>query len=212
MKSQKSKDHNYKYFDKKMITDFSEVNIESKYDNGYVFTRLGKGVMHQIKPLRVDLNEFELTSENRRILKKNESLELNLEKLPFKNYTWKIGKIAQDFYKQFGDTIMSVNKIKELFTDPEKSNMNSVFKYTLENNIIGYCLCFSSKSMIHYSYPFYQLLTTNYSPNTGMAMMLKAILWAKENGKQYIYLGSDNKYKHQFKGLELFNGKDWNKI
>jgi hypothetical protein len=42
-----------------------------------------------------------------------------------------------------------------------------------------------------------------------MAMMLKAILWTQEKGKEYIYLGSDQKYKHQFKGLEVFNKNYW---
>jgi len=40
------------------------------YDHGYVFTRIGKGVMHQTRSVRVDLAKFELTSENRRVLKK----------------------------------------------------------------------------------------------------------------------------------------------
>ena len=44
-------------------------------------------------------------------------------------------------------------------------------------------------------------------------MMLKAIVWAKENGKKYIYLGSfqlpTDTYKLQFAGLEWFDGQEW---
>lgn len=44
-------------------------------------------------------------------------------------------------------------------------------------------------------------------------MMLKAIVWAKENTKQYIYLGSFQRptdiYKLQFSGLEWFDGNVW---
>ena len=44
-------------------------------------------------------------------------------------------------------------------------------------------------------------------------MMLRAILWAKEINKQYIYLGSAQRpsdtYKLQFEGLEWFDGKEW---
>ena len=46
-----------------------------------------------------------------------------------------------------------------------------------------------------------------------MGMMLKAINYAKENGKKYIYLGSAQRptdtYKLQFKGLEWFDGERW---
>ena len=44
-------------------------------------------------------------------------------------------------------------------------------------------------------------------------MMLKAIVWAKENGKKYVYLGSFQRptdiYKLQFSGLEWFDGNTW---
>ena len=44
-------------------------------------------------------------------------------------------------------------------------------------------------------------------------MMTKAIVWAKEHGKKYVYLGSARDsaalYKTQFKGFEWFDGKEW---
>ena len=47
----------------------------------------------------------------------------------------------------------------------------------------------------------------------GLAMMIMAVQYAKENGLKYIYLGSlqrsSDTYKLQFKGLEWFNGKAW---
>jgi arginyl-tRNA--protein-N-Asp/Glu arginylyltransferase len=47
-----------------------------------------------------------------------------------------------------------------------------------------------------------------------MSMMLRAIIWAKENNKKYVYLGSVKdekaKYKLQFAGLEWFDGERWN--
>ena len=46
-----------------------------------------------------------------------------------------------------------------------------------------------------------------------MGMMLKAIQHAKDETKQYIYLGSaqrpSDKYKLQFAGLEWFDGEKW---
>ena len=67
--------------------------------------------------------------------------------------------------------------------------------------------------MLHYSYPFYNLEPKNLKPNLGMSMMLSAIVYAKENNKKYIYLGSFQRptdtYKLQFKGLEWFDGEKW---
>ena len=49
--------------------------------------------------------------------------------------------------------------------------------------------------------------------NLGMGMMTKAIVWAKDSGKKYIYLGSFQRptdtYKLQFSGLEWFDGRVW---
>ena len=49
--------------------------------------------------------------------------------------------------------------------------------------------------------------------NVGLGMMLRAILYAKEHGKKYIYLGSATRptdvYKLQFSGLEWFDGERW---
>jgi arginyl-tRNA--protein-N-Asp/Glu arginylyltransferase len=44
-------------------------------------------------------------------------------------------------------------------------------------------------------------------------MMLRAILWASETNRNYIYLGSAQRpsdtYKLQFEGIEWFDGKAW---
>ncbi len=195
----------YKYYRNEKITDFSPENIQSMYDNGFVFTRLGRGVMHQIDSVRVKLDEFELSSENRRILRKN-PLRVEFHTLDKYLYTWHIGKMAKDFYeKKFGKGIMSANKIKELFTDRDRSNMNSLFVYSYKDDRhSGYCLLYSDNKILHYSYPFYDLDDMNI-PNPGMAMMVKAVVWAKENKLKYIYLGSYQRYKKQFKGLQIYD-------
>src|SRR3989344_3947784 len=82
------------------ITDWSETNVERMYGRGFVFTRLGKGVMQQTRSLRVDLSKFELSSENRRVLARTSELGIMNYELwngTFK-YDWRIGKMAKDFY------------------------------------------------------------------------------------------------------------------
>ena len=196
----------------KTISDFSDTTIESAYNDGFVFTRIGKGVMNQTRSLRIDLGKFELSSENRRILNKTEDLNLSVSPIPYENYIWTIHKIGKDFYeKKFGEKTFSAQKIKELITDKDKSNFNKLFVYNRDGNNIGYCITLETKNTLHYCYPFYNL-ESNYQ-NIGMGMMLKAIVWAKENNKKYIYLGSFQRrtdtYKLQFTGLEWFDGHVW---
>ena len=268
----------YLKWDEKIITDFSDSNINSLYNQGYVFTRQKKGSMNQTRSLRIDLEKFELSSENRRVLRKTEEVKMETSPLPLKSppllgegpgagyYDWTIGKLGKDFYDtKFGDktpaphrsgatgAVFSANKIKELMTEPEKSNFNVVLVYqtsprsaaeALERRrpapllkergvigdpasaislflgrgtqgegslAIGYAICYQNSEILHYCYPFYNI---QYPiSNIGMAMMLKAIVWAKEQNKKYFYLGSFQRptdtYKLQFAGLEWWDGKDW---
>lgn len=184
------------------------------YDRGYVLTRLGKGVMQQTRSLRIDLSKFELTSENRRVLKKTDGITLGSAKLPMDGYNFGIGKMAKDFYAaKFGDGTMSANKIKELCTDVSKSNFNHLCTYSIPDNDApaGYTICYTSALILHYSYPFYDL---EKSPkDMGLGMMIRAIIQSKELGQRYIYLGSLQRpgdvYKLQFSGLEWFDGTAW---
>lgn len=204
-----------KYFhtDETKIDNFSPDFIDEMYEKGYVFTRIDKGVMDQTRSIRIDLAKFELSSENRRILKKTDGLECRNEPLPFVNYDFKIGKLAKDFYaEKFGDSVMSAQKIKEMLTNAEKSNFNTILTYSTPENItIGYTICHSTKNTLHYSYPFYDL--ANAPKDMGLGMMIRAIIHAKENNMKYIYLGSlqrsTDTYKLQFSGLQWFDSKMW---
>ncbi len=205
----------YLKWNEKIISDFSDASISQLYNEGYLFGRVEKGEMYQTRSLRINLSAFKLSSENRRILKKTEVVKLDSETLPYTKYHWSIGKLAKDFYEtKFGAGTFSANKIKELITEPEKSNFNKLLIYSLEDEAMGYCISLENKKLIHYCYPFYILTSKSPIPNLGLGMMLKAIVYAKEQGKQYIYLGSASRptdtYKLQFEGLEWFDGKKWN--
>jgi len=207
---------NYLSWNEQTITDFSEKNISDMYNCGYVFTRIGKGVMQQTRSVRIDLSKFELSSENKRILKKMEGLMIQDICLPLSadTYDFKVGKLAKDFYEtKFGPGIMSAQKIKEMLTDKARSNFNVLLEYTLDAQVLGYAIAFASKksAFIHYSYPFYDL---EKSPkDMGLGMMTATIDEAKRDGSKYIYLGSlqrpGDTYKLQFQGLEWFDGQKW---
>jgi len=202
----------YLSWNEKTITDFSDKNINALYNEGYVFTRVKKGNLNQTRSIRVNLSQFELSSENRRVLRKTEDLGLEIKNLPLENYSWEIGKLAKDFYsKKFGDGTFSANKTKELLTDQNKSSFNKLFVYTKKNDSVGYCITAETNGILHYCYPFYDL--EKNSKDMGLGMMTRAVLWAKEQNKKYIYLGSFQRstdtYKLQFSGIEWFDGKIW---
>ena len=195
----------YLHWDKKKITDFSDEKISEMYDAGFVFTRVGKGVMHQTRSVRIDLKKFNLTSENRRILRKGESINLKKNAIPYSDYSWEIGKIAKDFYDKKSGGAFSANKIRELITTPD--NFNTLFSFS----DTGFAICYFNKKILHYCYPFYDLEKSE--KDMGLIMMTKAIENAKEEGLRYVYLGSLQRptdvYKLQFEGLEWFDGKVW---
>ncbi|HVT75311.1 MAG TPA: GNAT family N-acetyltransferase [Candidatus Paceibacterota bacterium] len=203
----------YLKWDSRVISDLSAENIDAMYDKGYVFTRVGKGVMNQTRSFRIDLSRFELSSENRRILRKAEHLALASEPLPYKNYGWQIGKLAKDFYEKFGDSVFTANKAREIITDPDKSNFNLllVFGDTRDAANVGFAIGYRSETMFHYAFPFY--VEDAREPSRGLGMMTMVIQKAKECGKKYVYLGSlsrpSDTYKLQFKGGEWFDGAKW---
>ncbi|TAN32504.1 hypothetical protein EPN28_04640 [Patescibacteria group bacterium] len=236
----------YLSWNKKTISDFADENVEKLYSEGFVFTRTGKGDMNQTRSVRIDLGKFILNSENRRILSHTKNFELDAAPLPYSDYDWRVHKMGKDFYeKKFGPKIFSAQKIKEMLTDPAKSNFNLLLIYTPppattpkslvwwpapplkgEGNtagsplplrgrtgegVLGYCICFETKNILHYSYPFYDL--ESKQKDLGLGMMQKAILHAKVEGKKYVYIGSAQRpadvYKLQFNGLEWFDGKEW---
>ena len=206
---------NYFKTDQTTLEDFSDSNVEQFYDKGYVFTRLGKGVMNQTRSLRVNLVNFTPSSENRRILNHTSGLEIHHKTLPLLNeYNWEMGKLFKDFYgKKFGAKIASANKAKELMTYANKSNFNSLIEYTFNGVLVGYVIGFETSKIFHYAYPFYEY--EKFGNNFGMGMMLKSIIECKNKNLKYFYLGSytrlEDKYKLQFKGLEWFDGRSWAK-
>lgn len=202
----------YLRWNEQTITNFSPEFVASLYNDGFLFTRINKGVMDQTRSVRVDVAEFELSSENRRILKKTEGITLTTHPLPYTDYHWSISKMGKDFYEQkFGDGTFSANKLKELMTDGENSHFNLLLSYAQNEETIGYAICYENSDLLHYCYPFYNL--EKAPKDMGMGMMLRAIIYAKEQSKKYVYLGSAQRpgdtYKLQFKGVEWFDGERW---
>jgi arginyl-tRNA--protein-N-Asp/Glu arginylyltransferase len=200
----------YLAWDEKTVANLADA--DALYDAGYVLTRKGRGVLQQTRSVRIRLSEFALSSENRRIVKKTESLSLAAHPIPYADYHWSVGKMAKDFYEtKFGAGVFSANKIKEILTDGSKTNFNLLLSYAIDGQTVGYAVCVETPTMLHYAYPFYDLAAP--MPNIGLGMMLRAILYAQKTGKSFAYLGSARRpadaYKLQFSGIEWWDGAAW---
>lgn len=210
--------------DRKELNSLSLEKIENLYAQGYVLTRIPNLI--QTRSLRIDLSLFSLTSENNRVLNKTQNLNLVEVTLPLlKNETnWAIIAKGKAFYKEkFKVVDFTANKFREILYQKNNQKFNLLLAYVspaqpIKQNPdyqkpLGYSICFHTDNILHYCYPFYSLDTT--TSNVGMGMMLKAIVWAKETQKKYIYLGSATRsadiYKLQFRGLEWWDGKAWQK-
>jgi arginyl-tRNA--protein-N-Asp/Glu arginylyltransferase len=205
----------YKSWQKTNLDNLDYEAIEEKYAQGFVLTRIFKE-MDQVKSLRVVLEKFAPSSENRRILRKGEEIEMRAINLPMplESYDWKIHAAGAQFYNEkFGPGTFSANKIKELITGG-KSNFNCllIFSDKKTNQDIGWSICFLSKNILHYAYPFYNL---SYN-NLGIIMMTKTMEWASGQKIKFCYLGSiwneKAKYKLQFSPEEFFDSKGWKSI
>ncbi len=182
------------------------------YSMGFLPSRTRKTLFYLGRSLRIDLDKFSMSSENRRIKRKTTYIKEEIRKLDDFNYSYKIGKMGVDFYKErFGRKILSAYRIKWLFT---KSNCTDVIIYYDKNDkdkVIGYCVIYLTDKILHYAYPFYDLDYLN--KNLGIGMMLRSIRWSKENNLKYLYLGTcyteSSLYKTQFSGIEFFNGFKW---
>lgn len=202
----------YKNFGTKVIDIKNPQAIIEAYNDGYVPGRNETGQFNRVRSIRINLKEFEASSENRRILRKYEH-QVDISKVPYANYTWEIHKMGKEFYDtKFGVGTFSANKIKELFCSTS-TNFNAVL--TLINiqtgTADGYCILVQAtshnQSIVHYAYPFYKLDFIN--SNLGIYMMTKTVQILKQQGIDYMYLGSVHEpaslYKLQFKGEEWWN-------
>lgn len=213
----------YLSWEERRLQSYTLSDLDDLYAQGFVATRRDRGIFQKTRSIRINTADFNLSSENRRVLKKTEGLDLESHALPYAAYHWTIGKMAKDFYSEkFGDGTFSANKAKELLTDPEHSSFNVLILYSWPGRAepIGYCIALETSQFLHYCYPFYALansqpFVSDYPANLGLGMMLRAIMAAKHSGKKYLYLGSAQRrsdtYKLQFSGLEWFDGTNWRK-
>ncbi len=164
------------------------------------------------RSLRVVLDDFKPTSENRRIDKKIADLQPEItvwQKPDFDN--------NQDF-KQFClnyaavrfDGAMPPERFEYIYNWPY---LTHIFEFKdAQQNVLGYVFAVMTDHILHYWFSFYDLQHSRLG--LGKWMMYKTIGWAKANDLKEVYLGTcygtKAMYKmRDFKGLEFFDGNQW---
>ena len=164
------------------------------------------------RQVRVNLQKFVPSSENRRILRKGEGIFATLVERSAFDFDAK----RREFYKnyadiRFGKDTMSYERLDSLFSAKITSHL-LVFSDTGSGKEVGAVTLFLERPEVaYYYYGFYDL--NYYGRNLGMFMMTSAVAWFKEQGFEHLYLGScysqNALYKTQFLGAEFFNGVRW---
>jgi len=180
------------------------------YNAGFLPMRNIPGVFYLSRNVRVNLANFELSSENRRILNKSESFESRLVPLNEFDYNPKVQKLCKDYANERLGGIFTSASIKSIFSGKVYSHV-FVFNKKENKQEAGYAVVNVTNKIVHYAHSFYDI---SFLPeNLGARMMLEAVVWAKENSRNYVCLGTcyekSSLYKTEYKGVEFFNGFGW---
>ena len=171
-------------------------------------------IFYMARSLRIDLNSFSDSSENRRINRKIEALKISFKVIPKEEFDLQnpvFRKLCLDYadgrYSMGG---MSEERFEYVLS---KSTASHIFEFKSEGKTIGYIISYIDNEILQYWFSFFDVELMSYS--LGKWMMWSAIDWAKTNNLKYVYLGTvynpKSLYKvRDFKGVEFYDGSCWN--
>jgi arginyl-tRNA--protein-N-Asp/Glu arginylyltransferase len=183
-------------------------NIDENYKNGFLPQRNDKNLFYFETSCRSNLEKFNLSSENRRILKKTENF--TFEKMPLEDfiYSIKVQKEINIWIKILGWNF-PISSVKNIFK-------NHIFNYLYvwkdnQKKIIAYSICYFSKNISHIAYVFYHPDLAH--GNLPIRLSLQVIIDSQEIGLKYCYLGRFSQdtgyYKRNMPGFEYFDNNNW---
>lgn len=183
-------------------------SIEENYQQGILPQRNDKNLFYQESSCRSNLSKLNLSSENRRILKKTE--DFSFQKIPLKDfsYTPDIQKKIYGWIKKL-NWDFPVSSIKTIFTN---HIFNQVYIWKDNNNqIIAYSICYFLESISHIAYVFYDPQYDH--SNLPIRLVLQTIIDSHSLGLKYCYLGRFSQetgfYKRNMPGFEYFDNNQW---
>jgi len=183
-------------------------NIDENYQNGLLPQRNNKDLFYSETSCRSNLVNFNLSSENRRILRKTEEFTFEKKSLKEFKYNFQIQKEIANWVKTL-DWNFPVSSIKSIFTNHIFNNLY-IWK-DKQNKIIAYSICYFSSEISHIAYVFYNPNLTN--SNLPIRLVLQTIIDSQKLGLKYCYLGRFSQnlgyYKRNMPGFEYFKDNNW---
>ena len=177
--------------------------------------RIEAAIFYLARSLRVDLSRFEDTSENRRINRKIEPLNIQIEvqqKTTFPTTDPEFVAFCMEYAAdRFSGNAMTQERFQYILS---REVCSHIFSFTANGIRMGYVLGVMEGNMLHYWFAFFNQEYMK-SHSLGKWMMWRTICWAKSEGLDYVYLGTcygtHSLYKvRDHKGLEFFDGSQWN--
>lgn len=172
-----------------------------------------KNIFYMARSARINLKNFELNSENRRIAKRFDG-KFEREIIPFSKFNFKdenfISFCAEYFAVRHGKNIMPKERLMFLLN----SGLISEIAMYKEGGVPkAYVFLVSDKEMMHFWFSFYDVSLVYQS--LGMWLMIDMARAAIEEKKKYLYLGTvyaeKALYKTNFDNLEYWTGAEWSK-
>jgi len=165
------------------------------------------------RSLRVDIEYFKESSENRRVAKKITNLNPEFNVIPIEDFDIADDKF-QNFCLDYGKKRFSEGLDAARFNYIIKTNsITHVFEFVINKIKVGYVITIIENGTLHYWFSFFDLNFQEYS--LGKWMMFSVINWSADNNLKHVYLGTcygtKSLYKvRDFKGLAFFDGNKWN--
>ena len=171
-------------------------------------------LFYMARSLRVHLKNYNLSSENKRVAKKMEELDLVMICIQKEHYD-----LSQPEFEKFclhyattrfSNSSMTLARFRHIMNMPLGTHL---FKFTSNGSVLGYVFTVLESNILHYWYSFFDLQYLR-SHSLGKYMMSEIIKWAAENDFDYVYLGTcygeHSLYKvRDFKGIEYWDGTFW---
>ncbi len=176
---------------------------------------INKDVFYLARSVRIALNKFEDSSENRRVNRLAHPLGIEIflsGKSSFKVNDREFISFCTNYAtNRFVGGKMDQQRLEYLFS---RGTLTHIFTFRSKEKLFGYVFAAVEKSILHFWYSFFDVEYLK-SHSLGKWIMWRTINWAKENGLDYVYLGTCYKSKALYKvrdhkGAEFFDGVQWN--
>ncbi len=177
-------------------------------------TTLEYQVFYLARSLRVDLDRFADSSENRRVDRKISELNISMQCMEkeaiLKEDTAFLPFAHEYARKRIGDS-MPEERLQYII---RQSIGSHIFRFMQADQTIGYVLACIKKNMLHYWFSFFDTELMR-SHSLGKWMMWKVVRWASDQNLEHVYLGTcygtKSLYKvRDHKGLSFYDGTGWN--